>query len=218
MEEPIRILIIDDDEVDRMTVKRALRKAGIQAETDSADSIDAAWEVIRSKTFDCVFLDYRLPGGDGLELLREFRQEGFQMPIIVVTSQGDEKIAVEVMKSGGTDYFPKSLMNPEGVSRVLRSAMRAHSAELERQRTARALEESQARLAEAQRIANIGNWEINFETGKRTWSDQVFEIMGYGTEDRIQVDSKNFGMHFHPDSRALADEMYARCVKEGLPF
>ncbi|HHG85439.1 MAG TPA: response regulator, partial [Bacteroidetes bacterium] len=153
MEDELQILVIDDDQVDRMSIHRSIRKAEIPASIDDAESIEHAWKCVFEKEYDCIFLDYRLPGGNGLELLREFRAKGLLMPVIVVTSQGDEGVAVEVMKLGGTDYLSKHSLKQEGVSQVLRNAIRAHKAERERLQTAEALKVSQARLAEAQRIA-----------------------------------------------------------------
>ena len=164
MDETLHILLIDDDLVDRRAMARALRKFELTIEIDEADSIRQAWEKIGVQPWACVFLDYLLPGGDGLELLKEFRKKGFTMPVVIITSQGDEKIAVEVMRAGGSDYITKTLINPEVVGTVLRNALRTQKAEEERIKTAKALAESEARLAEAQRIANIGSWEWDVPT------------------------------------------------------
>ena len=118
------ILLIDDDQVDRRTISRALQKDGWNVDLVEAESIRQAWEQIGIRNWDCVFLDYRLSGGDGLELLKLFRAKGFHMPVVVVTSQGDEKIAVEVMRAGGSDYITKNLLNSEAVGTVLRNALR----------------------------------------------------------------------------------------------
>ena len=213
MDEELRILIIDDDEVDRMAVRRSMRKAGIQAVVHDADSIQTARDLVHENTYDCVFLDYRLPGGDGLELLQEFRQDGFTMPVIVVTSQGDEKVAVEVMKSGGSDYISKRLVNPEGISQILRNALRTHNAEVERRRTEEALRSSEAMLAEAQRIANIGSWEIDMGSGQRFWSDQVYYMMGYTNPQEVEADRDLFTTHIHPDFIPRCEASMLACVQ-----
>ncbi|MEM6267950.1 MAG: response regulator [Bacteroidota bacterium] len=218
MEEELRLLIIDDDEVDRMAIRRSVRKAGILASMDDADSIQAAWEHVRANAYDCVFLDYRLPGGDGLEVLQEFRKEGYKMPVIVVTSQGDEKIAVEVMKSGGSDYISKRLVNPEGISQILRNAIRTHHAEVERQHTAAALRISEARLAEAQRIAKIGSWELDMVTGVRYWSEQVYLMVGYENPSQQAVNIDLFVNHIHPEDLPSSEDYVRRCLRDDEDF
>jgi signal transduction histidine kinase/HPt (histidine-containing phosphotransfer) domain-containing protein len=178
MEEKARILIIDDDMVDRRAISRALHASGMPVDVSEAASIRSGWERIEQGPWDCVFLDYLLPGGDGLDLLLQFREAGHQMPIVVVTSQGDEKIAVKVMKAGGSDYITKNLLSSEAVSSVVRRVIRTHNVEIERLKTAQALADSEARLAEAQRIADIGSWEMDAHTLEEFWTNQVFAILG----------------------------------------
>ena len=214
----IKILIVDDDEVDRMVILRALKRAGIQADISTADSIAHAIAAVHLHPFDCVFLDYRLPGGDGLELLQTFRNEGFTMPIIVVTSQGDEKIAVEVMKSGGTDYITKQMLNTEGIAQIMRNAIRTHQTESERRATAAALAASESRLYEAQRIANIGSLEIDLVSGDRYWSDQMYRILGYQEPLKTLPKADLFLKHIHPDHVAKVEDLFRTCVKEGSSF
>jgi PAS domain S-box-containing protein len=206
MEERSRILIIDDDVVDRRAISRALRGSGMLVDLSEASSIQAAWEQIEQGTWDCIFLDYLLPGGDGLNLLRQFRQKGHDMPIVVVTSQGDEKVAVELMKAGVSDYINKNHISSDTVSGILRSAMRAYRAENERRLSAQALADSEARLAEAQRIANIGSWEVDANTREEFWTEQVFAILGEPSCGNCKMGSRTLRSHIHPDD-------LERCVK-----
>src|SRR5438874_2507103 len=94
---PIKVLSIEDDELDRMIIKRAIGSSGLSVELSFADDIESGKEATNGKFYDCIFLDYNLPGGTGLELLKEIRKSGNESPIIIVTSHGDEKIAVEAM-------------------------------------------------------------------------------------------------------------------------
>ncbi len=218
MTSPLHILIIDDDEVDRMAVRRSLGKARINVETEMAESITEAREKIGKIPYDCVFLDYRMPGGNGVELLREFRAAGYQMPVIVVTSHTDPALAVEVMKAGGSDFISKNVLTPELIGQVLRSAIRTHQAEAERRRAEVALRYSQARLAEAQKIAQLGHWEINLVTDMLYCSDQVFSILGYGNEDRPEQAGFKFILnHLHPSSLSKWEKAFNTCINNQQP-
>ncbi len=145
-EQPIKILIVEDDELDRMIIKRALKGSGINCEVTFAEDHESGKEATDGKNYDCIFLDYNLPGGTGLELLKEIRQQGNTSPIIIVTSHGDEKVAVEAMKSGASDYIPKSLLTPEGLAQSLRYVLRFKESEREKQRIEHALQETERRL------------------------------------------------------------------------
>lgn len=129
MEELLNVLIIDDDEVDRLAVQRALKKAGVQLEVSEAADCHSGITQLQHHKFDCVFLDYRLPDQDGLALLQEVQTLQIRVPLIVLTGQGDEQIAVELIKAGASDYLSKSRVSPERLWQVVRNAIRVHQAE-----------------------------------------------------------------------------------------
>jgi signal transduction histidine kinase/HPt (histidine-containing phosphotransfer) domain-containing protein len=115
-----QILVVEDDELDRLIIKKALKSASINHDLHFAEDHESGKIATDGKEYDCIFLDYNLPGGTGLELLKEIRATGNQSPIIIVTSQGDEKIAVEAMKNGANDYIPKNLLTGDGIAQSVR--------------------------------------------------------------------------------------------------
>ena len=129
MEETLKILVVDDDEVDRMAVRRALTKAGVQMELSEVGDANCAIAALKDISYDCVFLDYGLPDLDGLTLIKTLRSEKIKVPLIVLTGQGDDQIAVELMKAGATDYLSKSRISPETLAVVLRQSIRVFRAE-----------------------------------------------------------------------------------------
>jgi two-component system, sensor histidine kinase and response regulator len=131
MEESLKILIVDDDEVDRMVVRRALIKSGTSIIITEAATCNEAIELLTTNLFDCTFLDYGLPDRNGLALVQAARQINVQHPLVVLTGQGNERIAVDLMKAGATDYLPKSQISPTILGQVLRNAMRLDRAERE---------------------------------------------------------------------------------------
>ena len=129
MAESLRILIVDDDEIDRAAVKRALIKSGISIVITEAATCDEAIDLLKTNTFNCTFLDYGLPDRNGLALVQAARELDIQHPLVVLTGQGDEQIAVELMKAGATDYLPKSQLSPTNLAQILRNAIRLDRAE-----------------------------------------------------------------------------------------
>lgn len=146
LSEPLRLLLVDDDQVDRMIVARALRASGVSAEITEADSVAAAGQALLGPPFDCIFLDFQLPGGDGLKVLTEARAAGIDAPIIVLTGQGDDEVAARLMKSGASDYLTKASVNPERLEQRLRSAIRVHQAEAQAAASERARREMESRF------------------------------------------------------------------------
>jgi signal transduction histidine kinase len=131
MEERLKVLVVDDDDVDRMAVRRSLKASGIEADVTEASDAAGALEQVRATRFDCGLFDFRMPGSDGLELLRQLRAENIQMPVIMLTGFGDEQTAVELMKAGAADYLPKNSLTPDRLGQSLRAVMRVHLAEVE---------------------------------------------------------------------------------------
>jgi two-component system, sensor histidine kinase and response regulator len=131
MEEILRILIVDDDEVDRMALRRLLKAAGVKIEAVEAQDCAMAIAEVKDNNFDCAFIDYRLPDMDGLGLVQHLRGSNVKIPLIILTGQGDEQIAVELMKAGASDYIAKGRLSPESLAQVLRSAMRLYQAQMQ---------------------------------------------------------------------------------------
>ncbi len=129
MEQPLRLLVADDDEVDRLAVRRALLQAGLNAQLVEVKDGASALAALLEQPFDCVLMDFQMPGHTGLEVLRKARAALVETPIIMLTGQGDEHIAVELMKAGATDYLSKSALTSERLAHLLRQALRLHEAE-----------------------------------------------------------------------------------------
>jgi PAS domain S-box-containing protein len=126
---PLSLLIVDDDALDRMAVRRALIAGDLKMTLAEAEDGASAQAAIANGPFDCILLDYQLPGTDGLEVLRTLRMAGVRTPVIMLTGQSDAQIAVELMKAGATDYLAKGLLTPETLSSSVRNALRVHRAE-----------------------------------------------------------------------------------------
>jgi signal transduction histidine kinase len=130
----LKILVVDDDDVDRMAVRRALKASGLEATVTEAEDAAGALAKLSREHFDCTLLDYRMPGSDGLDVVRAARERGILVPFIMLTGFGDEQTAVELMKAGAADYIPKSSLTPERLALSLRGVLRIHQAEIEASR------------------------------------------------------------------------------------
>jgi two-component system, sensor histidine kinase and response regulator len=131
MSNQLKILIVDDEEVDRMAVRRALRTSEVEMEIAEARNYQEAKEQMLNNLFDCIFIDYLLPDRDGLTLVREIREQGIKIPLIVLTGHGDEQIAVDLMKAGASDYLNKFRLSPLRLNQALQNALRIYQAEQE---------------------------------------------------------------------------------------
>ena len=127
----LKILIVDDEEADRITVRRLLKRSGMETQITEAADYEEAKEKMSNNLFDCMFIDYLLPDGDGLTLVREIRQQGVKIPLIILTGHGDEEIAVDMMKAGASDYLSKFRLTPSRLNQAMQNALRIYEAEQE---------------------------------------------------------------------------------------
>lgn len=128
--QPIAVLLVDDDQIDRLAVQRALAKAGLgEVNVTEAERASDAFAHITTTQFDCAFFDFRLPDRDGVALLRDVRAAGVRTPVIVLTGFGDEQTVLDAMKAGANDYVAKSAVSPERIGQAIRAAVRLGDAE-----------------------------------------------------------------------------------------
>jgi PAS domain S-box-containing protein len=125
------VLIIDDNPDDQELCARALRQADERYRIFEAGGGNAGLELIEQERPDCVLLDYSLPGVTGLDVLRRIHFIDAFLPVIMMTGQGREEIAVQAMKSGAQNYLVKSAITPALLHQAILSAV--EHAELERQ-------------------------------------------------------------------------------------
>jgi DNA-binding NtrC family response regulator len=86
-------------------------------------SLEKAMVACGQSAFDCVFVDYRMPGDDGLHSIDALRERYPFMPIVMVTGHGDEMVASEAIKLGASDYIAKKRIGAESIKRCIENAM-----------------------------------------------------------------------------------------------
>lgn len=99
------VLIVEDDRIYARTVANWLMKNGINARYVLSGA--SAREFIAGCSPDLILSDYRLPDGNGVELLEWLKQNGYRIPFLVMTGYGEIAGAVEAIKRGASDYLPK---------------------------------------------------------------------------------------------------------------
>jgi DNA-binding response OmpR family regulator len=99
------ILVVDDEKNIRLTMSRALESLEVPVET--AVNGEEALKKLRERTFGLVFLDLKMPGMDGIEVLRHIKDHWPEIRVIIITAHGTISSAVEAMKLGAVDFIQK---------------------------------------------------------------------------------------------------------------
>ena len=116
-----RVLVVDDDPLTRSLLSLALQAHAF--EVIPAGDAGTALEQVRSEAPEIVILDLRLPGLDGMEALRRFKEIAPELPVVILTGYGDVPSAVEAMRLGAYDFLTKPV-EPAKVLVVVRRALK----------------------------------------------------------------------------------------------
>jgi len=230
MSNSLRVLIVDDDAVDRQATHRALLASDLDVEVAEADRGVEALNRLTSEGFDAVLLDLQIPDGDGLGILREMQARSIATPIIMLTGHGDEMVAVEMMKAGAADYLSKAKLTPESLARTLRAAVRIGRAEVEaiqaeadRGRLHENLAVQQGQMEAVLTSITDGLVVSDLDGNILAMNPAALTMLGYQGPEDVQrpleeftdtftvntVDGRELGLEEWPLSRALRGETFS---------
>jgi two-component system NtrC family sensor kinase len=147
-QQTLKILVIDDDDDDAFLTEDLIREGftNPSPNLDHARSHEEALQRLAETTYDLCMLDYRLGAGNGIGLLQTLRSKNITTPVILLTGQGDQEIAVEAMKSGANDYIVKGKLSCESLTKSIRHAIQLHTEAERRKHTEEMLKKSHQEL------------------------------------------------------------------------
>ncbi|HUI88095.1 MAG TPA: HD domain-containing phosphohydrolase [Anaerolineales bacterium] len=180
----IEILLIEDEPAHAELIQRAFQDRAPTVQIEHVSLLSQARQYLSSKKPDLIITDWRLPDGDGLEVLSG-RENSLNTPVIFMTSYGSERIAVEAMKSGAVDYVVKSPESLMDMPHIAERAVQQGAAKVERIRMQEALarSESQFRLLAENASDMISRHDTNGVFLYTSPASQV--ILGFEPEELI---------------------------------
>ncbi len=207
MEDKIyNLLIIDDDEIDRKIVFRHLKNTLIKFKKYEASDCEGGFAIIKSLKIDCIFLDYQLPYEDGLDFVNRLREKKIMIPVVILTGQGDEFIAVELMKAGANDYLNKNALTPELLQRSLQYILKVTETERE-------LNKARNKAQKYLDVAAVVLLVIEADGRVSLINKKGCEILEY---EESEILDKNWYANFVPYSKQqeIRDFMSQMCLSE----
>ncbi|PKO00204.1 MAG: hypothetical protein CVU42_05545 [Chloroflexi bacterium HGW-Chloroflexi-4] len=211
---PLRVLIIEDSEMDAGLILRHLEKAGyavemtrVETELELVKAIDLSWDII--------IADFQLPQFSATGALEILQETGKDIPFIVVSGAVGEETAVALMKSGARDYIMKDNLSklPPVVERELLEASIRRS----QKQSHEALLESERNLKNSQQVAHIGHWVNDLISGKEIWSDELYRIFGVEREKETGNFHDFWENSVHPEDKEIVFR-YAHNLKGDFPL
>jgi two-component system, LuxR family, response regulator FixJ len=184
-----QVHIIDDDDAVRDSLTFLLNTAGIKVRGYS--SAGAFLDALEGAQLKCVITDVRMPGMNGIDLLRRLRELKIDVPVIVITGHGDVPLAVEAMKIGAADFLEKPFDDDALLSSV-RSALQRQDGDAKRSSERAEIEARMSALSKRERdvldglVAGHANKQIAFDLGI---SPRTVEIYRANLMNKMQAGS-----------------------------
>jgi two-component system cell cycle sensor histidine kinase/response regulator CckA len=180
MAEIYRVLCVEDELEQAEMVREYLRLSG-PFETDWAPNIQTLWERISSNHYDILLMDFKLPDGTGLRALEELHRRGIDTPVVMITGQGDERLAVQAMQLGASDYLIKGSEDILRLPSLVQKTIRAHQLQ-------QSIEKSLEHIRyQALLLNNVRDAVVVWNTeGKITyWNPAAEGLYGIKSRDRV---------------------------------
>ncbi len=172
-----RILIVDDEGVTRMMLRRVLEDYGYRV-LEAQDGQTAA-RLADTEAPDLVLMDVRMPVMNGFDACRTIRRSlrSGHTPVLMLTALDDVMAVTLAFEAGATDFITKPI-NWALLAQRVRYALRTSATERE-------LRESQLALARAQKIARLGQWRLDFDSGRIHCSRELRDLLGLAVPDGL---------------------------------
>lgn len=202
------LLIVDDNPVDRESVRRLLGRDALVLEAATASE---GLALASARRPDCILLDQRLPDGEGIDIVAEM--ESHRIAVIMLTGQGDETLAVEAIRRGACDYLVKDRLDRDSLRRAIAGAIERESLRQELSSRQMALAASEARKTAVMEAAldaivlmDAEGMIIDFNAAaERTFGYSRAEVIGRSLADSL----------IPPRLRAAHGDGVARCIHGG---
>jgi signal transduction histidine kinase/DNA-binding response OmpR family regulator len=200
----IRVLVVDDDDLDFLAVKRFLQKPeGMFAfEVIHAKSLEEAFANVKVNRFDIAVVDYFLGPACGLDLVRRLGGRNSDTPMIVLTGSRDPRVLGEIIDAGITNYLSKDSLDGDHLRRLLVSAIEQHRTDIEMLKTAGIL------IDESLRIPGLGYFDYQVDRDVLLWSRESYLIWGV-VPGEFTPTTVNARALVHPEDHILMEQALA---------
>ena len=208
---PLRLLLVEDNPGDARLLKEFLRRSGQRSiQLENSNSLSDCLSQLKRNPADLVLLDLSLPDGDGLQSLKQVRDAVPQVPVVIVTGNRDEGLAVESLKRGAQDYLVKGEITGELLVRSVRYA-------LERFRLLQRLGRERARYELVAMGSHDGLWEWNLARGRVYFSPHWKSLVG--CEDaEIGDNPEEWFKRIHPEDRPRVEADLDEHLRRKSPY
>jgi PAS domain S-box-containing protein len=215
-DEPIRILLVEDEPAHAELVRRAFETRGDRVQLQIAESLSEARERLAPPAVlpHLIISDWRLPDGEGMELLSSGGAR-LTVPVMIMTSHGNERVAVDALKAGALDYVVKSETTLLDMPHLAERVLREWEVRVERERMQQALRDSEGRFRLLAENATDVISRHDLRGAVLYVSPSCHAVLGYEPADLIGLSWMDL---VHPDDRTTVTSAPVGTADRIVPF
>ncbi|BCR03130.1 hypothetical protein DESUT3_01990 [Desulfuromonas versatilis] len=202
--DPRSILLVEDERIHAELLRRALLSRFPDLQLHHAQTLGEARAILGQSAPELAIVDLELPDGRGTDLLAEV-SGSFTLPVLIMTGQGDEAVAVEAIKAGALEYVVKSAATLADMPRIVERALREWRNIAERRRAEHALKESEQRFRSVFEFAPAGMAIVSNQGRVLQVNPAFCRLSGYSEAECLE---KHVLEVTHPDDREGSRRLY----------
>lgn len=213
LDQKLKTLIVEDVDKDYEKIKNYLKDQN-QISLFRTSAIKNSIELLKKETFNLILLDHILPDGTSVDFLKSINEKGVEIPVVVITGQGNEMIASQVIKMGAYDYLPKAVLSEKSLSRCINNVLEKFNLK----REIKLASEKLAMIATIDELTGVYNRRYFTEA----MTSEVARAKRYETKlticlvdlDDFKLINDNYG---HPAGDMVLKEIsniFKKCVRE----
>lgn len=205
----VTVLIVDDDLSTRMLMRASLESEGYHI-VEAENGVEAV-ELFKMCQPNIVLMDIQMPVMNGFQACTKMRQSSVceNTPILIITGLEDVTSIEEAYQVGATDFITKPIDWLILKHRV-RYMLRASNA-------FEALRQQGENLEQAQRIAKMGNWQLDLSSEQLNWSDETYRIFGLDPSTE-KITFELFNSLIHPEDQRIVEDTFKQALESKEPY
>ncbi|MBF0269582.1 MAG: EAL domain-containing protein [Alphaproteobacteria bacterium] len=200
---PLRVLMVEDNPGDARLVRVMLSESPVPFEASEAARLGDALQLLSQERFDVALLDLGLPDSLGLDTLKRVMAAAPGLPIVILTGNSDDRMALDALEQGAQDYLVKGWGGAEALQRAIRYA-------IERGRTEEKLKQSESMFRAIFEQAALGITLFGFDRKLVAANHAIERMLGYESGKMLGSTSDQFT---HPDDAAESTRLASELIE-----
>lgn len=208
----LTILVIEDAKADTEMIRIYLEEAKNKYHLRCAESLSEGFYIIEEHPVDLVLLDLNLPDSNGFNTLRRFIEKAPQVPVVVMTGINDQRKGTESVRAGAQDYLVKGEFESRQLVKAIRYSLERFRLQADAEDRATKASDEKSRLEALQKMASLGDWEMDIVSNTMTWSGELFQIFQLPPHS-LSPSLSDYLRYVHRDDRDQVEAFFEKAVR-----